>query len=69
MDVAHRTLDDTLDHTGLSAFIPHAVHEVSDGAQGLVRRGVDDFGKTTGSVLRSFEYALAQISCAVVAGN
>ncbi|KAJ6470973.1 hypothetical protein C8R45DRAFT_1078395 [Mycena sanguinolenta] len=55
MDVAHRTLDDTLDHTGLCAFIPHAVHEVSDGAQGLIRRAVDDFGKTSGSVLRSFD--------------
>ncbi|KAK7049087.1 hypothetical protein R3P38DRAFT_2872609 [Favolaschia claudopus] len=55
MENGHRALDDTLDGTGLSAFIPHAVHEVSDGAQGLVKRGLDDFGRTTGAVLRSFD--------------
>ncbi|KAH8089939.1 hypothetical protein BXZ70DRAFT_910012 [Cristinia sonorae] len=51
----HRTTDDTLDRTGLSAFIPPALHEVSDGTLGLLQRGVLDVGHTTGSVLKSFD--------------
>jgi hypothetical protein len=53
---AHRITDDTLDHTGLSAFIPPALHEVSDATFGLVQRGILDVGHTSGSVLRSFEW-------------
>lgn len=55
IDTVHHAVDDTLDRTGLSAFIPPALHEVSDGALGLLQRGVDDFGHTTGDILKSFE--------------
>ncbi|KAK1221556.1 hypothetical protein PQX77_015675 [Marasmius sp. AFHP31] len=55
IETGHHMLDSTLDRTGMSAFIPPALHEVSDGAQGLLKRGVLDVGQTTGAVLRSFE--------------
>ncbi|KAK7032376.1 hypothetical protein VNI00_013124 [Paramarasmius palmivorus] len=55
--LAHRNLDDTLDKTGLSAFIPPALHEVSDGAQGLLSRGIHDVGATSGAILNSFDKA------------
>ncbi|KAH6905046.1 hypothetical protein BKA70DRAFT_1294787 [Coprinopsis sp. MPI-PUGE-AT-0042] len=51
----HRLTDDTLDRSGLSAFIPPALHEVSDGVFGLTQRGIRDVGHTTGSMLKSFE--------------
>lgn len=50
----HRSTDDTLDVLGLSAFVPPAVHEVSDGILGLTQRGVHDIGHTTGGILKSF---------------
>lgn len=58
MEDGHRTLDNTLDATGLSAFIPPALHEASDGVQGIIKRGVGDVGRTSGTVLRSFECAV-----------
>lgn len=55
IDALHRNTDAILDNTGVSAFIPPALHEVSDGVLGITRRGVQDVGHTTGAILESFE--------------
>jgi len=51
----HRTQDDLLDSTGLSAFVPHALHEAGDAVYGIPQRTILDAGHTTGAILKSFD--------------
>ncbi|KAJ3561818.1 hypothetical protein NP233_g9961 [Leucocoprinus birnbaumii] len=51
----HRNTDAALDNTGLSAFIPPALHETSDGLLGLAHRGVRDVGHTAADILESLD--------------
>uniref|UniRef100_A0A0W0G6T6 Uncharacterized protein n=1 Tax=Moniliophthora roreri TaxID=221103 RepID=A0A0W0G6T6_MONRR len=53
--LGHHTLDGALDKTGVSASIPPALHEISDGSLGLLRRGIHDVGSTSGNILKSFD--------------
>ena len=55
MDLAHTTIDTTLDTIGVSPLIPKACHEVCDGIQRVVRNTVDNIGKTAGEIGRHLE--------------
>lgn len=52
---ARDTNDAVMDITGLDAFVPPVLHEVSDGYVEITQMGVTDVGYSSGAVLRSFE--------------
>ncbi|KAJ6470961.1 acid phosphatase-domain-containing protein [Mycena sanguinolenta] len=55
MDIAHTTIDATLDATGVSVIIPKFCHEVCDGIQSVIRNTTDDIGKTAGKIGRHLD--------------
>ncbi|KAJ6470966.1 hypothetical protein C8R45DRAFT_1104657 [Mycena sanguinolenta] len=55
MDVAHTTINATLDTIGASPVIPGACQAVCGGIKSVVRNTVDDIGKTAGKIGRQLD--------------